>query len=114
MSSWKIATNPLAREVGRQRGSCRQDLFRRPLPEPSVQALLHTALQCRDDLQHGYGVLHLAYPTVPVDLLTPVSLRPVLRLSRIPWPVVTPATTTDTPWPWGSRPVGHPEFPLRW
>src|SRR5215213_2355768 len=36
---------------------------------------------------------------------------PCGRLSRPPRWVVTPTTTTAPPWPWGSRPVGHPAFP---
>src|SRR3954451_9997977 len=43
----------------------------------------------------------------------PVPLRPAARLSRPPWQVVTPATTTGTPSPWGSRPVGDPVVRLR-
>src|SRR5215813_1841976 len=30
--------------------------------------------------------------------------------SQSSWQVVTPATTTVTPLPWGSRPVGNPVF----
>jgi len=35
---------------------------------------------------------------------------PCGRPSRPPWQVVTPATTTGTVSPWGSRPVGDPTF----
>jgi hypothetical protein len=38
---------------------------------------------------------------------------PCGRLSRSPWRVVTSATTTGTPSPWGSRPVGDPVVRLR-
>jgi hypothetical protein len=42
-----------------------------------------------------------------------VPLCPVLRVSRAPWRIVTSATTTGTPSPWGSRPVGDPAVRLR-
>ncbi len=35
---------------------------------------------------------------------------PCGRLSRPPWRVVTPATTTGALFPWASRPVGNPAF----
>ena len=50
-------------------------------------------------------------PSEHPDYLCPFALRP--RLSRPPWQVVTPATTTGTPSPWGSRPFGDPAVRLR-
>src|SRR6185437_13132749 len=61
------------------------------------------------DTQHRCGALHYAYLTISRCPVTwPPS--PCRRLSRPPWPGVTPATTTGPPSPWGSRPLGDPTF----
>src|SRR6266853_593366 len=59
------------------------------------------------DIQYRFGALHYAYLSVVRYPVTCAPL-PCRRLSRPPWWVVTPTTTTGTPSPWGSRPVGDP------
>src|SRR5690348_15415001 len=62
-----------------------------------------------EDTQHRFGVLHFAYLrswSCPVTCAP----SPCGRPSRPPRQVVTPATTTGTVSPWGSRPVGDPTF----
>src|SRR3954447_14301573 len=49
---------------------------------------------------------NLVAPHIPVTC----SPSPCERLSRSPWWDATPTTTTGTPLPWGSRPVGNPVF----
>jgi hypothetical protein len=51
------------------------------------------------DIKHRFGVLHCAYLPVPRMSESPGLLRPCGRLSRPPWPVVTPATTMRPPSP---------------
>jgi len=98
---------PSVGEVGGQRGTVHQPFSNRPFPNRAC-GFHRTRLSsgpCMDS-QDRSGVTHLTYLYY---LLSdpPVSLRlgllPCGRLSR-------PLTTTETPFPWGSYPVGNPAF----
>src|SRR5690348_11641919 len=63
-----------------------------------------------ENAQYHCGFLHYAC-LLAWCCSSPVPLRPVDRLSRSPdWQAVTPATTTGTPSPYDSRPLGDPTF----
>ena len=50
-------------------------------------------------------ITHTSLSLTPRSTCAP---SPCGRLSRPPWRAATPATTTGTPSPWGSRPLGDP------
>jgi hypothetical protein len=80
----------------------RDGLSRRP---SSMDGLMTGSSRMMPRIVSAFCTLHTSRSGV-----IPITGRPspCARLSRVPWPVVTPATTMAAPSPWPSRAVGDP------
>lgn len=95
------------RGVGRRRGSGAGPFPSTP-PHNRARSVARTRLSGRHAVVQ-VGARHLA--SLPALLPPAWCPSPCARLSRPPRWVVAPTTTATPPWPWGSRPAGHPAFP---
>ena len=89
------------------------------VPRSSVESVvIYTSRGCgfvvlspfTQDVEYCFSCSHLAPPHRTLSHSFTCLLSPCKWLSHFPWSVVTPTSTMETPYPYGSHHLGHPMF----